>query len=125
MLLLNICQLFHLSRGGGCHLRSAEHCLRCASLQLPTAVIQDLIRSNQHPFELQGIAHLLPRVQQQIAQLLVHYHRAFGSYLSYAQDAVPKDKHAQVALFSAVIRLIPYFKPEQWSVVRPLDLLPS
>jgi hypothetical protein len=95
------------------------------SLQLPAPQVLDLIRSGQHPFELQGIAHLLPRLQHQLGQLLAQYHRAYGSYLAFGVDAVPKDKQAAMGLFSWVVRLVPYLLPEQWAAVRPLDLLPS
>jgi hypothetical protein len=94
-------------------------------LQLPAPQVLDLIRNGQHPFELQGISHLLPRLQQQLGQLLLQYHRAYGSYLAFSNDGVPKDKQAAVGLFSWVVRLVPYLRPEQWLVVRPLDLLPS
>lgn len=104
---------------------SSTASLQCVFLQLSSAGILDLIRGGQHPFELQGIAHLLPRVQQQISQLLLQLHRTFGAYLSYSADQIPKDKHPQIALFSAVIRLVPLLKPEQWALVLPLDLLPS
>lgn len=89
-------------------------------------MVLDLIRSGQHPLELQGVAHVLPRVQQQLAVLLAAHHRAFGSLLSINGDAVaPKDKAAQLGLFSWVIKLLPYLRPEQWVVLRPLDYLPS
>eukprot|EP00878_Enallax_costatus_P025090 GHUV01026811.1.p1 GENE.GHUV01026811.1~~GHUV01026811.1.p1 ORF type:complete len:320 (+),score=100.11 GHUV01026811.1:486-1445(+) len=94
-------------------------------VQLPTGVILDLIRTGHHPFDLQGIAHLLPRVQQQIGQLLLQYHRSLGVYLSFTSDAVPKDRQAHLGLFSAVICLVPFLKPEHWTAVRPLDFLPS
>jgi hypothetical protein len=85
--------------------------------------VLDLIRSGQHPFELQGIAHLLPRVQHQLGLLLTQYHRAFGSYLVFSGEAVPKDKQAQLELFRLVLRLLPYVRPEQWVTLRPLDYL--
>lgn len=100
-------------------------CLQHCCSQLPTGVILDLIRTGHHPFDLQGISHLLPRVQQQIGQLLAQYHRSLGVYSSFASDVVPKDRQAQLGLFSAVIRLVPFLKPEHWTAVRPLDFLPS
>lgn len=97
----------------------------CLLPQLPAPQVLDLIRCGQHPFDLQGISHLLPRLQQQLGQLLAQYHRAYGSYLAFAADAVPKDKQPALVLFSWVVRLVPYLRPEQWAAVRPLDLLPS
>ncbi|WIA40102.1 hypothetical protein OEZ86_013510 [Tetradesmus obliquus] len=94
-------------------------------VQLPAPQVLDLIRCGQHPFDLQDISHLLPRLQQQLGQLLAQYHRAYGSYLAFAADAVPKDKQPALVLFSWVVRLVPYLRPEQWAAVRPLDLLPS
>jgi hypothetical protein len=96
-----------------------------AALQLPAPQVLDLIRSGQHPFDLQGISHLLPRLQQQMAQLLAQYHRAYGSYLAFTADTVLKDKQGAMGLFSWVVRLVPYLRPEQWLALRPLDLLPS
>jgi len=95
--------------------------------QVPAAQALDLIRSGQHPFELQGIGHLLPKVQQQLSQLLAQHHRSFGSNLSFSNDSMPaKDKQQQhMAIFSSIIRLVPYLKLEQWPVLRPLDLLPA
>jgi len=94
-----------------------------AVLQLSATAGQDLICSGQHPFELQGIAHLLPRVQHQLGQLLAQHHRSFGSYLMFSAEAVPKDKQVQLELFRLVLRLLPYLRPEQWVVLRPLDYM--
>lgn len=98
-------------------------CLCLSGLQLPAGAVLDLIRSGQHPFELQGIAHLLPRLQQQLGNLLTQYHRSFGSYLVFSAEAVPKDKQQQLELFRLVLRLLPYLRPEQWVTHRPLDYL--
>lgn len=98
--------------------------LSLAALQLPASQVLDLIRNGQHPFELQGISHLLPRLQHQLGLLLAQYHRSYG-YLSFSAEAVPKDKQAVLGLFSWVVRLVPYLRPDQWAAVRPLDLLPS
>lgn len=91
--------------------------------QLPANAVLDLIRSGQHPFQLQGIAHLLPRVQQQLGQMLTQFHRSFGSYLVFSAEAILKDKQQQLELFRLVLRLLPYLRPEQWTSLRPLDYL--
>lgn len=83
----------------------------------------DLIRDGQHPFDLQGIAHLLPRVQHQLGLLLAQYHRSFGSYLAFSAEAIPKDRQVQLELFRLVLMLLPYLRPEQWVTLRPLDYL--
>jgi hypothetical protein len=85
--------------------------------------VLDLIRSGQHPFELQGITHLLPALQQQLGNMLTQYHRSFGSFLVFSAEAVPKDKQQQLDLFRLVLRLLPYLQPEQWKSLRPLDYL--
>lgn len=99
--------------------------MRVLHLQLPAGAVLDLIRNGQHPFELQGIAHLLPRIQQQLGTMLTQFHRSFGAYLVFSAEAVPKDKQQQLELFRLVLRLLPYLRPEQqWTSSRPLDYLP-
>jgi hypothetical protein len=38
---------------------------------------------------------------------------------------LPKDRQQQLGLFSWVVKLVPFLKPELWVAVRPLDYLPS
>jgi hypothetical protein len=108
-----------------CIVHACGQPLSFASLQLPAHQVLDLVRSGQHPFDLQGTSHLLPRLQQQMAHLLAQYHRAYGSYLAFTADAVPKDKQGALGLFRWVVGLVPYLRPQQWLALRPLDLLPS
>lgn len=103
--------------------RAAPAVAQCSVLQLPAGAVLDLIRSGQHPFELQGITHLLPALQQQLGNMLTQYHRSFGSFLAFSAEAVPKDKQQQLELFRLVLRLLPYLQPEQWKALRPLDYL--
>lgn len=98
-------------------------CVRAA--QLPPSQALDLIRAGQHPFELQGIGHLLPRTQALLAGLLAAQHRVFGAALSFSGEGVPRDKQGALAVFSGAVRLVPYLRPEGWPGLRPLDLLPA
>lgn len=95
---------------------------RMVQVSLP-AVLQ-LIRSGRHPFDLQGVPFLLPKVQSSLAGLLSQCHRTFGSATSWSGEAVPKDKAPQAVLLGWLLRLLPLLKPESWPG-QPLDLLPG
>lgn len=55
-----------------------------------------LLQEGQHPLELLGISHLLPRLQQQLSAMLGALHRTFSPYTTYGAEGVPKDKAPQV-----------------------------
>ena len=56
----------------------------------------NLIRRGQHPFDLLGIAHVLPRVTAALSKLLATWHPLYGNAaMNSNQDAYFKDK-AQV-----------------------------
>jgi hypothetical protein len=73
-------------------------CSYCVFLlvQLQIPQVLHILGQGIHPFEVLEIGHLLPRVQQQLSNLLVSLHRAFGACLVYNSDGVPKDKQPQV-----------------------------
>jgi hypothetical protein len=68
----------------------------CLPLQWSTPEVLALLQEGQHPLELLGISHLLPRLQQQLAAMLGALHRTFSPYTTYGAEGVPKDKAPQV-----------------------------
>jgi hypothetical protein len=87
-------------------------------------VALQLVRSGRHPLDLQGVAHLLPRVQSALGALLAQCHRTFGSATTWSGEAVAKDKAPQAVLLGWLLRLLPLLRPEGWPG-RPLELLPG
>jgi hypothetical protein len=83
------------------------------------------VQQGQHPWELQGVTHLLPRVQQHLGLLLATQQRCVGGYLAWSSEAVPRDRQPAVALLTALLRLSPYIRPEAWQGIRLLDALAS
>ncbi len=89
----------------------------------PQTALQ-LVRAGRHPLELQGIEHLLPRLQSALSSLLATSHRSFAAATSWSGEAVPREKAPQAAVLGWVLRLLPLLGPEGWGGA-PLGLLPG
>ncbi|GFR48579.1 hypothetical protein Agub_g10482, partial [Astrephomene gubernaculifera] len=90
------------------------------------AAVTDLLRRGLHPLEVLGVANLLPRISAALSKLLASWHPLYGCALMYGPvDPNWKEKAPGMSLLLTLVRLLPYLKPETWSGVRPLDLLPS
>ncbi|KAI8469209.1 MAG: cell morphogenesis central region-domain-containing protein [Monoraphidium minutum] len=108
--------------GGALLLGQQQAGRRMVQVSLQAAL--QLVRSGRHPFDLQGIPGLLPRVQSTLAALLGQCHSALGSATAWSGEAVPKDRAPTAALLGWLLRLLPLLRPEGWPG-QPLDLLPG
>ncbi|KAG2450803.1 hypothetical protein HYH02_004640 [Chlamydomonas schloesseri] len=98
-----------------------------ASWAAAHAAAIDLLRRGVQPLEVLGVAAHLPRINAALGKLLESWHPAYGSYVQYGGvDPAWKEKAGGLPLLVALVRLLPYLKPDTWSTrVRPLDVLPS
>ncbi|PNW70054.1 hypothetical protein CHLRE_17g703750v5 [Chlamydomonas reinhardtii] len=87
----------------------------------------DLLRRGVHPLEVLGVSAHLPRINAALGKLLEGWHPAYGSYVLYGGvDPNWKEKAGGLPLLVALVRLLPYLRPDTWTTrVRPLDVLPS
>jgi hypothetical protein len=92
--------------------------------QVSLSAALHLVRSGQHPLELQGLIPLLPKLHAALAPLLASSHRAFSSATAWSGEAAAKDRAPQAMLLVCLIRLLPLLRPEGWPAAR-LDLLPA
>lgn len=57
--------------------------------------VNDMLRRGQHPLEVMGVAHLLPRIHAALAKLLAAWHPLYGTNMVYGTgDPNWKDKAA-------------------------------
>ena len=86
----------------------------------------DLLRRGVHPLEVLGVSAHLPRINAALGKLLEGWHPAYGSYVLYGGvDPNWKEKAGGLPLLVALVRLLPYLRPDTWTTrVRPLDVLP-
>ncbi len=89
----------------------------------------DLIRRNQHPLDLQGAGHVLPKVTAVLARMLASFHSTYGGAYSWGSGEQlgrsSERQKEQLGLLSGLVRLLPFLKPQAWPNMRPLELLPA